>query len=115
MIVAGGIMMQQVMEGTVEQQGTRTQQDDRQQTGERWCRQTANAREYSLPLHLYAPNQPQTPSPSKLKQRRYRPQQCLYFFPLPQGHWSLRPTLGPVRIGLAFSTASAASLTRSLP
>src|ERR1700690_2465052 len=45
----------------------------------------------------------------------YRPQQCLYFLPLPQGQGSLRPTLGPVRTGLAFSaTAAAASLTTSL-
>src|SRR3989441_6980847 len=42
------------------------------------------------------------------------PQQCLYFRPLPQGHGSLRPTFGPVRIGLALATASAASLTTSL-
>jgi hypothetical protein len=26
--------------------------------------------------------------------RRYRPQHFLNFFPLPQGHGSLRPTLG---------------------
>jgi hypothetical protein len=45
----------------------------------------------------------------------YRPQQCLYFLPLPQGQGSLRPTFGPVRTGLAFSaTAAAASLTTSL-
>src|SRR3989442_15876667 len=42
------------------------------------------------------------------------PQQCLYFRPLPQGHESLRPTFGPVRIGLALATASPASLTTSL-
>ena len=47
--------------------------------------------------------------------RDYRPQQCLYFLPLPQGQGSLRPTFGPVRTGLAFSaTAAAASLTTSL-
>src|SRR5208282_6769542 len=46
----------------------------------------------------------------------YRPQQCLYFLPLPQGQGSLRPTFGPVRTGLAFSAvaAAAASLTTSL-
>src|ERR1039458_9060899 len=45
----------------------------------------------------------------------HRPQQCLYFLPLPQGQGSLRPTFGPVRTGLAFSaTAAAASLTTSL-
>ena len=43
------------------------------------------------------------------------PQQCLYFLPLPQGQGSLRPTFGPTRTGLAFSTAAAASLTMSLP
>src|SRR5207247_179195 len=43
----------------------------------------------------------------------YFPQQCLYFFPLLQGQGSFRPTLGPVRTGLAFSTAAAASLTMS--
>jgi hypothetical protein len=48
------------------------------------------------------------------------PQQCLYFFPLPQGQGSLRPTLGPVRIGLdlalaaAAAAASVASVTMSL-
>src|SRR5207253_648135 len=42
------------------------------------------------------------------------PQHCLYFFPLPQGQGSFRPTLGPVRMGLAFSCAAAASLTTSL-
>src|SRR5436189_159193 len=43
------------------------------------------------------------------------PQQCLYFLPLRQGQGSLRPTLGPERTGLPrCSTASAASLTRSL-
>src|SRR5260370_42570556 len=45
----------------------------------------------------------------------YFPQQCLNFLPLPQGQASLRPTLGPARMGLAFSTAAAASLTMSLP
>src|ERR1017187_455275 len=45
----------------------------------------------------------------------HRPQQCLYFLPLPQGQGSLRPTFGPERTGLAFSfTAAAASLTTSL-
>lgn len=44
----------------------------------------------------------------------YFPQQCLYFFPLPHGQGSFRPTLGPARTGLAFSTAAAASLTMSL-
>src|SRR5437016_13931904 len=43
------------------------------------------------------------------------PQQCLYFLPLLQGQGSLRPTLGPERMGLAFSIAAAASLTMSLP
>src|SRR6266498_2729463 len=42
------------------------------------------------------------------------PQHCLYFLPLPQGHGSLRPTLGPTRTGLALARASAASLTTSL-
>jgi hypothetical protein len=55
----------------------------------------------------------------KNHQRSYkvhRPQQCLYFLPLPQGQGSLRPTFGPVRMGLAFSAvaAAAASLTTSL-
>src|SRR5450755_1296385 len=48
----------------------------------------------------------------------HRPQHCLYFFPLPQGQGSLRPTFGPVRTGLALTLAScaaAASLTMSLP
>ena len=62
--------MQQLMEGTVEQQGARTQQSNRQHTSERWYRQTANAAEYSLPLHLYALSQPQTPARGKLKHRR---------------------------------------------
>jgi hypothetical protein len=44
-----------------------------------------------------------------------RPQHCLYFFPLPHGQGSLRPTFGPLRTGLAFSIAAAASLTMSLP
>lgn len=36
------------------------------------------------------------------------PWQCLYFLPLPQGHGSLRPTLGPLRtIGVAVATAVA--------
>src|SRR5437867_11129756 len=43
------------------------------------------------------------------------PQQCLYFLPLLHGQGSFRPTLGPTRTGLAFSTAAAASLTISLP
>jgi hypothetical protein len=38
----------------------------------------------------------------------------LYFFPLPQGQGSLRPTLGPVRTGFAFETASLACETMSL-
>ena len=44
-----------------------------------------------------------------------RPQQCLNFLPLRQGQGSLRPTLGPVRMGLALSAcaAAAASLTMS--
>jgi hypothetical protein len=41
------------------------------------------------------------------------PQHCLNFFPLPQGHGSLRPTFGPTRTGFAFETASDASLTMS--
>src|SRR5258705_4276213 len=52
---------------------------------------------------------------SQFKNVGYFPQQCLNFFPLPQGHGSLRPTLGPARTGLAFSMAAAASLTMSLP
>src|ERR1035438_583550 len=48
-------------------------------------------------------------------QRQFFPQQCLYFFPLPHGQGSFRPTFGPTRTGLAFSTAAAASLTMSLP
>src|SRR5215204_4483952 len=43
------------------------------------------------------------------------PQHCLYFLPLLHGQGSLRPTFGPARIGLALVTASAASLTMSLP
>src|ERR1043166_788482 len=42
------------------------------------------------------------------------PQHCLYFLPLLQGQGSLRPTFGPVRMGLFFSMAAAASLTMSL-
>jgi hypothetical protein len=45
---------------------------------------------------------------------RYFPQHCLYFFPLLQGHGSLRPTFGPERTGFALSAAAAASLTMSL-
>src|SRR5215212_3833715 len=45
----------------------------------------------------------------------YFPQHCLNFLPLPQGHGSLRPTFGPVRIGLALATASMASFTTSEP
>lgn len=44
----------------------------------------------------------------------YLPQHCLYFLPLPQEQGSLRPTLGPIRTGRAFSTAAAAWLTMSL-
>src|ERR1041384_999146 len=44
---------------------------------------------------------------------QFFPQHCLYFFPLPQGQGSLRPTLGPTRTGFAFATASTASLTTS--
>ena len=46
--------------------------------------------------------------------RGQRPQHCLYFLPLPQGQGSVRPTLGPVRVGLALERASLASLTMSL-
>jgi hypothetical protein len=51
-----------------------------------------------------------------LKEKNYRPQQFLYFLPLPQGHGSLRPTFGPTRFGFGFSleTSSAAWLTTSL-
>jgi hypothetical protein len=53
-----------------------------------------------------------TPPASNLWQRRfnYRPQQCLYFSPLPQGQRQLRPTFGPVRTALAFSATVAASI-----
>src|SRR6185503_2190703 len=44
----------------------------------------------------------------------FLPQHCLNFLPLLQGQGSLRPTLGPTRMGLAFSIAAAASLTISL-
>src|SRR5260221_14794642 len=46
----------------------------------------------------------------------YLPQYCLYFFLLPQGHGSLRPTFGPVRLGLGFylQRRTAASLTTKL-
>src|SRR5579859_2133106 len=49
-------------------------------------------------------------------QRTHFPQHCLYFLPLPHGHGSLRPTLGPVRLGtgFCFETSSAAWLTMSL-
>ena len=49
------------------------------------------------------------------KAYQFLPQHCLYFLPLRQGQGSLRPTFGPIRTGLAFSTAAAASLTMSLP
>src|SRR5437868_4865044 len=52
---------------------------------------------------------------SSVSSANHFPQQCLNFFPLPQGQGSFRPTLGPTRTGLAFSTAAAASLTMSLP
>src|SRR5258708_19413481 len=50
------------------------------------------------------------------KKTAYFPQHCLYFFLLPQGQGSLRPTFGPVRLGFGFSLErwSAASLTTSL-
>ena len=51
------------------------------------------------------------------RKTNHRPQQFLYFLPLPQGQGSLRPTFGPVRTGLALawaSAAAAASLTTSL-
>src|SRR5580692_6729976 len=56
---------------------------------------------------------------NRLVNGHYLPQHCLYFFPLPHGHGSLRPTLGPVRTGLALalacaSAAAAASFTTSL-
>ncbi len=45
----------------------------------------------------------------------FLPQQCLYFFLLPQGQGSLRPTLGPLRTGLGFGQwRSVASVTMSL-
>ena len=44
----------------------------------------------------------------------YRPQHCLYFFPLLHGQGSLRPTLGALRTGLVLDTASVASVTMSL-
>jgi hypothetical protein len=47
---------------------------------------------------------------TQLQTNDYRPQQCLYFLPLPQGQASLRPTFGPVRTGLAFSATAAASI-----
>src|ERR1017187_8960722 len=52
---------------------------------------------------------------TSMRQRQFFPQHCLYFFPLPHGQGSFRPTLGPTRTGLAFSTRAAASLTISLP
>src|SRR6185312_16701140 len=57
-----------------------------------------------------------TTNKSKWRRRSYFPQQTLYFFPLPHGHGSLRPTFGPVRFGFGFSfeSSSAASLTISL-
>src|SRR5207249_3937577 len=62
--------------------------------------------------HLH--DQPLHSLTSRRNSHRHLPQHCLYFFPLPQGHGSLRPTFGPVRTGFAFSTAAAASLTTSL-
>ena len=53
-------------------------------------------------------------TPRVTKPQPFFPQHCLYFLPLRQGQGSLRPTLGPARTGLAFSTAAAASLTTSL-
>src|SRR5205814_2955152 len=50
--------------------------------------------------------------------RRYaiRPQQFLYFLPLPQGHGSLRPTLGnDRRIGRSSDTSPAPSPSPSPP
>src|SRR5262249_6895685 len=45
-----------------------------------------------------------------------RPQQFLYFFPLPQGHGSLRPTLGNERrIGRSIDTSPAPSPSPSPP
>ena len=102
------------MERVADRHGPGNKQEQRQQTRERWFYRTAKAGKCSFPMHLYVCNQAQDPRSCKWKRSSYLPQQCLYFFPLPQGHGSLRPTLGPVRMGLAFSTASAASLTTSL-
>ena len=40
----------------------------------------------------------------------YRPQQCLYFFPEPQGQGSLRPTLGAARRRVTFFFSDCISL-----
>ena len=53
------------------------------------------------------------PAPN-LRPPFYRPQHCLYFFPLLHGQGSLRPTLGALRTGLVLETASVASVTISL-
>src|SRR5215472_3594874 len=45
-----------------------------------------------------------------------RPQQFLYFFPLPQGHGSLRPTFGiERRIGKSIDTSPAPSPSPATP
>src|SRR5678816_2814938 len=41
--------------------------------------------------------------PTKLSRSRYLPQHFLYFFPLPHGYGSLRPTLGGARKGFDHS------------
>jgi len=43
----------------------------------------------------------------------YLPQQDLYFFPLPHGQGSFRPTLGMVRTGWALALVTAASAVLS--
>src|SRR5262249_7351762 len=98
------------MKRTARRQSDGGKQQEGQQTSKCWFRNKTESGFSSFQLHL-GNNQAEQSIACKANQR---PQQCLYFLPLPHGQGSLRPTFGPERTGLAFSIAAAASLTTSL-
>src|SRR5690348_14837623 len=83
--------------------------NDCQETGNRRLCDELKERVFAARLHYT-----ESSKAADTTQAYYFPQHCLYFLPLPQGHGSLRPTFGPVRLGFGFETSSAAWLTISL-
>src|ERR1044071_2314882 len=104
------------MKCLVKSRADRQRGEYQQQCGEKSAKRRLGdklqKRSFAFHLHLISIEQNSGLNASLIP--RHFPQQFLYFFWLPHGHGSLRPTFGPARFGFGFETSSAAWLTISL-